>query len=501
MALGDSIVTNTQSRSAFEAQSSKLRGEAFDTILNFWMSNSNILTHLQGDANSGRPFVIRQDLAKGGMDTVNITVVDELGASGRRGDDIASGYEETPAQNSFPVVVDVLRVVIGWNELTAWAAAAGKSWKQAYPALTGKRIGQIEQEDMLMKMRQRSSSLNTVRPGGRSSLDTIVYTDTIDTASIDIGYNILTSNGAAPASIGTMAGGMPLNKYVALGSNFALTGLFQDPTFTSALLHASVDGKENAFWTNDIPDYNGLAFKRWNVQNHSNPGPIGSSIICEALLGDAITSATTTFTVYGGGRTQATLDVSNVLYKPFEYFYGNDKLFGKAITYFAGSPDNSTVYYFLVVDPADQKWAMYSYTGASAFGANGHDITITQRLHSSTTGAAVTTLGNVVYNATYNKVAFPTGSRIIQCNANGVPICDIYLFGSNAGAKCYGMYRNQRISNLEFDYGERIGLGTKSIYGTEMMKDTLNQYHRGFVRIQAAYKHPLGNGFAQLAPP
>jgi hypothetical protein len=495
MALGDSPIGNAQSRSAYEAQNSKLRGEYFDTVVEHWRSQTDFLAQLQGGPGSGKPFVLKQELGKFAGDTINISVMDDLGQSGRRGDDRAVNYEETPAENSFAVKVDVLRVVLGYNQLSKWAAANKVSTIAAYPMLTGKRVGQIEQEDMIWKLRQRSNSQNTIRPGGKASLDTLRYSDTLDTNTFNIGYNVLTSNGADPASIGKMKGGMDLNKYICMGPNFGFQGIWQDPTFTNALQRCYLDGPMNPFWTNDLPDYNGCVLQRVNVINHSNPGQIGSAMIPEALLGDTVAGGTiaSPIVIYGGGRTQSSLGDAKVLYKPFEGFYGNEKLFGKAIT----SGADAGTYYALIIDPADQKWTMFSYVGTDV-GSNGNNITVTSRLHSSTTGTGVSTLGNVTYDVAVNKTGtFPSGSRIVQCNAYGVPVCDFYLYGTDAGAKAYGAWKNKQIDN-EDDYKALQGIGTSSIYGCEMKIDTLGNYHRGFVRIQAAYEHALGVNLPRL---
>jgi hypothetical protein len=264
-------------------------------------------------------------------------------------------------------------------------------------------------------------------------------------------------------------------------------------------LHAAVDGPTNPYWTGDLPDWRGTVIKRWDIVNHDNPGAIGSTIQPQAVLGDssgsgggnAVATGTGAITIYGGGRTQAALGNAATLYKPFEYFYGCDKLFGESITFLNGGTDTG-VYYFAIVDPADGKWCLYSYTGSAAFGSNGNSITITQRL-SATAGAGgadvrVQTLGNWTYDASVNKEVFPTGSLIVQVNANVVPVGDVFVFGADAGAKAYGQVKNKRIKQLT-DYEALVGYGVHTIYGADMRQDTLGNY-RGFMRIQCAYELP-----------
>lgn len=503
MAAGDSPIVAGATKANYVAQNSKLIGEAFDTALEITASNSNILGHLQGPVGSGKLFAIKTDLTKGAMETVNMSVATSLGQAGRRGTQQAVNFEEQLIHNSWNVQIDSLRVVVGWNEITRVAATTGQSWQEVYAEMCGERLGQIEQEDMLMRLRQRSGATNTVRPSNRTSLNALTYDDTLDTATAGRAIGLLSQRGGKPAKLTQGSAGMPINGYVALGADAAMEGLWQDPTFTNALLHAHVDGKDNPYWSGDIPMWKGTAFKRWYVVDHDNPGPIGSSIIPRAVLGDAsatadgsvagsIASGTTTFDIYGGGRTQTALGNAKTIYKPFEYFFGCNKLFGETITF----GTDAGPYHFIVIDPADGKWCLYQYRGSTDIGSNGYKITVHKRLGAATSGSAYTTLATDglggagattwTYDASVNKEDFPVGSLIVQVNTKVVPVTDVFVLGAEAGAKCYGKVKNQRIQQQD-DYGALMGKGVWSIYGSDMKKDTQSAY-RGFVRIQCAYE-------------
>lgn len=481
MAAGDVQLVATQTKAVYRAQNAALIGQAFDAMLDITRSNTDILAQLQGPEGSDKPFVIKSDLTKGAKDLINFSVGTSMGHAGRRGTEQLLNFEEQLIQNSWSVQIDSLRIAIGWNEIVQVVATTGQSWDTVYAKLVGQRIGQIEQEDMLMRMRQRSGSQNTLRPGNRTTLDTLHYDDTFDTLTLNRAITTLSTLGAKPASIGMMTGKMPLNKYVALGGAQAMESIWNDPTFTQALLHAAVDGPTNSYWTGDLPEWRGTIIKRWDIVNHDNPGAIGSTIQPQAVLGDAITQATTANTVYGSGRTQASLGNAIAIYKPFEYFYGCNKRFGESISMGA----DTATYFFIVIDPADGYWNLYSYTGTGVL-INGSAITVINRLAASASGAAVTTLGNWTWDATQNKEAFPTGSLIVQVNANVAPVGDIFVFGAEAGAKAYGSIKNKRIQQ-KTDYEVQNGLGMHTIYGADMKQDTLGKY-RGFIRIQCAYE-------------
>lgn len=508
MALGDSTIVAAQSRSAY-LTNNDLIGKAFDTQLTIAKANSNILAQLQGGEGDNKPFIIKNDLTKGAKDTISFNVGAPLGMAGRRGTQRLVGYEEQLLHNVWSVQIDHLRVAVGMNELNRVVATSGGTWMEVYPELCGELVGRTEQEDMLARFRQRSTTSNTIRPNSRASRDTIRYDDTLDTATLGKAVAMANTNGIEPAVLAQGKNGMPIENLVCLMPQLAAEGLWQDPTFFQALLHAEVDGPMNPLWSNNLPLWRGTVMKQWNLKGHDSPGPIMSTIMPQAILGDAtdtaggtlqgatntiIAGTASTFDIYGGGRAQSSLGDQAALYKPFEYFLGCTKLLGESIT--TGS--DSGTYYIMVLDPADGKWCAYSYVG-TAIASNGFYIRITARLHSSVTGVGYTTLkddgfggsGTTLwtYDASVNKVAFPAGSLIVQVNNRLVPICDSFLFGRNAGAKAYGMFKNKPISQKN-DFEALSAVGVCSTYGCDMRKDANGLYHRNFLRIQSAYELP-----------
>lgn len=512
MAAGDLTIVGAQTRAQYVTPSANLIGKAFSRMLDVAQGTTNILSQLEGPEGGDHPFVQKQDLSKGGMDTVYFNVAAALGAAGRRGGQRAVNYEEGLHHNTWSVTIDVLRCVVAWSELVRWAASSGATWQEYLPKAVGELQGRILQEDRLCRLRQRSNTLNTVRPGLATSLNTLIYSDTLDTATLSKGYEMLKLNGAKAATIGKMKGGMDLKKYVCLGGSLLMEGLWQDPTFTNALNHAAIDGPLNPFWTNDLPDWRGMVMKRWDIENFDTAGTIASSVMPQAILGDGsaasganiIASGTTAFTIYGGGISQTNLGNEATLFKPFELFYGCDKLLGETIS--TGADAN--VYYFVVIDPADGKWNLYSYNGSAGFGSNGNSITVLARLHSSTSGVAFTTIksdgfngsGTTIwtYDASVNKVDFPIGSIIIQVSPYIVPVGDLYAFGKDTGAVCYGVDRNKPIENMD-DYKALNGKGVQTISGCDIAGDSQGLKHRRFVRYQCAYVHPYGALLPNLA--
>lgn len=482
MALGSTIGL-AQALSEYRAMASgKLIGEAFNDLLEVTQSNANILDELMGGEEDGKPFVVKQDLTKGAKDRVNFPVATTLGQAPRMGTDQLVGYEEALIHGNWQVRIDNKRIAVGWNEIVAAMGTTGKSWREVYAELVGTRFAQIQQEDMLHKFLQRRTARITIRPNGKSSTDALRTADNYDVDTQKRAKALLKSLGTPGAMVGTTRSGRPIQKYITLGSDAFVRGIKDETAYlNAAIAQVTADGDKAAVFTGDYLPIDGDLVKPWDIVDHDNPGPIGSSILPKALVGDPITTATTTFTLFGGGRTQASLGDQAGLYLPFVDFPG---YLYKFFQEDAPGADGNT-YYFVVYDPTDGKWCVYSYTGST--GNTGASILIVNRLASSATGAAVTTLAGWAWDGTVNKTAFPTGSLIFPVNASLVPFGYGFVWGKSAGGFAYGSIKNKRITNVA-DYGAHVGFGIQSIYGCDVRLDTLQQ-PRGFICIEAAVQH------------
>ena len=480
MSLGGAI-TYTQALSQYRAMNSALIGQAFSDILEISKSNSNILDELQGGVGSKKPFIIKQDLAKGAKDTVNFPVATTLGQQPRMGTSQAVGYEEQLIQGSWSVRIDNKRVVVGWADIVAQVATTGKDWKEVYAELCGTRMGQIEQEDMLMSLKVNAQSRNWVYPNGEGSINALTSADLMDTPTITRAAGLLKSFGAEPAAVGMSRAKRKIQKYIVFGADAFLRPIKSETAYLQAVSQGDIRGDDNAVFDGDYQTWDGHFIKNWDIVDHDNPGPIGSTVLPKAILGDPIVEATTTFTVYGGGRTQASLGDTAALYAPFQFFPGYPYVFYQEQT----PPVDDNTYYFVVYDPTDGRWNVYSYEGS--VGNTGQGITIVNRLDSSATGASVTTLAGWEWDGTQNKTAFPTGSYIFPVNSQCVPFGYGFMWGADVGGKAYGTYKNRRIMN-KTDYDNALGFGIQTIYGCAPRLDTLG-FPRGFVVIGAAVQH------------
>lgn len=501
MALG-STIGNVQALSEYRAMGSKLIGEAFNAELMYWQSNSNILTELVGAPGSKKPFTTTRDLAAGAKDRVNMTVAATLGMHPRMGSEQLVGYNELPRHGTWAVRVDQKRIAVGWSEFTQKMATTGQSFREVYAELVGTRMGQIEQEDALMRLRKDATQGITIRPNNKTSITNLRVSDNFDVDCFKRGTAKLNTLSATPAMIGKTKSGMPIHKFIGFGADAFMRGIKDETAYsTPANYSLGATGENGAVFNGDYLPVDGNLIKPWYVVDHDNPGPIGSSVLPKAILGDAsataggsvagvIASGTTTFDVYGGGVTQTVLGDQADLYKPFVHFLGYAYLHYQEEVIAA----DTAIYGFVVYDPDDGKWCYYDYTGSSN---NGKKIVVRRRLHSSTSGVGYTTIkadglggsGATIYtyDSAVNKVDFGPGCLIIPVNNYLVPYGFGYIWGADAGGYAYGAFKNERIHDGG-DFGDRLAFGIRSIYGTGVRLDTAGK-PRGYVKIEAAVQH------------
>ncbi len=503
MALGSTIGI-AQALSEYRAMAGgKLIGEAWSNLLEVIKGNSNVLSVLVGPPGSKKPLTTRDELSAGRRDRVNMNVAASLGMHPRMGSEQLVGYNETPQHGNWTIRVDQKRIAVGWSEFVRSMANTGKSFKETYAELLGERFGQIEQEDALMRFRKDATAGITLYPGGATSVATLRAAHTLDVDTIKRGSAKLSTLGCTPAMIGkTRVTNRPINKFVFFGADGAVRGIKDEIGYNANVVATlSADGVDSPLLDGDFIPIDGQMIMPWYVVDHDNPGPIGSSILPKALLGDAspthgadpagtIAAGTTTFDVYGGGVTQADLGDQSDLYKPFVFFDGYPFKHFQEESIGA----DSAIYGFVVYDPDDGKWCYYDYTGSDN---NGKSIAVRRRLGSTTSGVRYTTIkadglggsGATIwtYDTAYNKEDFGPGCLIIPVNNYLVPLGDVFGWGADAGGYAYGEFKNQRIIDGG-DFGDRTAFGIKSIYGCGVRLDTRNK-PRGFVRIRCAVQH------------
>lgn len=483
----DGRLTTANTYSSAKGQNASLVGQLFSKLMLLQTSNKDILGQMEGPEGSGRPIVLKTDLKKGAADTVNFSTVSRPGGEGAIGENLLEA--EQLDFGSYPVTIDFFRHGLGMTEKIKTFLAAGMSIEEAFAEQESDYFALRRQADLFMMWRQAAASDATlvIRPNDRSTDDSLLTTDVMNTTLIEDVGSLLKSRGAPAAKVDKKKKGSFSNdvlRYIILASDRFLKPLRANSTYLQALETAEERGNDNVIWAGGYADWDGQMIMHMDVVREDTRGPLGAPIEPEALLGvnggtldnSAVTDATT-ITVQGGGRN----DVSTV-HLPFKWFKGYAyQQVGQA----APSAD-SGVYYFVIYNVSGSgagKFGIYKYTGSSNVGTG---ITCSQFLGATGSGTRVTTLAGITWDSNKHTNVHPTGSRIIQVNAKCVPYCYGVGLGANSGLRAYGGPPIKPIKE-DADWHFKKGLGFQAIYGQGLAKDTTNAV-RNYTLIVAAYR-------------
>ena len=464
---------------SYRASAASNVGQLFSNYIDLAVEEEDLFAMLEGGEGSDRPIWVKTDLSAGGADKVYFNAIASLGGDGVHGDEVLEGNEEALAIGSYPCQVDFIRHAVGLTKKDIEFLAAGRSIEAAAAPLVAKWLGRKRQRDMLMKFITSAVGLNTLRPNNKSSRDTLTLSDTLSTGLIAQANAVGTSIGASPINI-MQEGYSKVYELLFLATEDSLSPLANSSSWLQAQQYAGARGSANCLFRGGYTRWNGNTILHHKVIDADTPGPIGSPLLPKALLGDPVTANTTTFDVTGGGRTSP-----GTANKYFECFSGAPYRYLESDS---NSSSDSGTYYFVVVNvsgPNKGKWGFYSYTGSTN---DGNRITIAKRLGSAASGDRVTTLGGVTWDNAKNTDAHPTGSVILQANANGVPIGYSLCLGAGAGLRAYGSLRHELVQNTS-DYGHRMGWAYQSIYGQQVRRDSGisgSNRPRGYVLIEHA---------------
>lgn len=464
---------------AYRASAASNVGQLFSNYIDLAVEEDDLFSILEGNEGSDRPVWVKTDLSAGGADKVFFNAIASLGGDGVHGDEILEGNEEALAIGSYSCQVDFVRHAVGLTKKDIEFLAAGRSIEAAAAPLVAKWLGRKRQRDMLMKYLTSAAGLNTLRPNNKASRDALVASDALSTSLIAQANAVGTSIGASPINI-MQDGYSKVYEMLFLATEDSLTPLANSSSWLQAQQYAGTRGDDNILFRGGFTRWNGNTILHHKVVDADTPGPIGSPLLPKALLGDPVTPGTNVLAINGGGRPSP-----GTTNKYFECFSGAPYRYLESDN--IASNDNG-VYYIVVVNvsgPNKGKWGFYSYAGTAN---NGNSITVTNRLAAANGGAAATTVGAVTWDPAKNTDAHPTGSVILQANANGVPIGFSLCLGAGSGLRAYGSIRHELVQNTS-DYGHRMGWAYQSIYGQQVRRDSgisgSNQ-PRGYVLIENA---------------
>lgn len=481
---------NPYALGAFEIQSSTT-GDALATmdpegVRELWQRGCDIFEQtadfwspMEGGRNSLVETVT--DTSKGHGQKVSFTVRSGFHDEPHMGEELFEEKEDFEERliDTTSLTVDFIRHATRSTERTEEVMGMRDEIRSHDNEDLGDWMGRYKSESMFMTCLHKVPSDNVIYAGDATTFDTITSDDTINWDEI-VGLGAVSKRmGGLPAMVGKLANGKPVFRNAFVATTDALLSLESDPDYKEILENTSVEEKARFLFDGGFTDVRGHMIKEYQPIDHDGEGAIGSPLNPKALLGVAITAATTAFDVKGGGNATSAAKTKKLYFK---YFRGHAYRFSYNDTLTA---DTKGPHYLMIINPPNApvdpgKFGFYAYTS----GNNGNKITITERLAAAAAGIADTTVGGVTWDPLVNTTVHPIGSLILQANSLGsVPGASLMLMrrGLRRG---YGKYRNHRSQDTH-NGGFVTDRFITSVLGQAPRKDRLGRVPGVFVLYHA----------------
>jgi N4-gp56 family major capsid protein len=447
-----------------------------------------------GGVGSGKPFIRMDDLSKVDGNTINVPTMAPLGGPGAQGEGDRTGNEEKIRISSFPVRVGRQWYGVGVTDIAKSETVIGGQYDTIINASLRARLGKKKTEDMLMILKATATASNIVRPNFKSTREQLRTADTVGTTTIAKSGLVLSGLGGKPVTVSKSSTGAKIEEFLFFGHQYALQSIKSEAAYLAAVTNAGVRGANNPIFKGDYASWDGHGIYRWLLRDHDAYGPVGSTLLPRAFLGVAITAANTVQTIEGGGDAAGAAALPAPRY--FEFFSNALYTFTNGNTVAA---DVSTVRYLGIMNltGADAgKVGFYSYQVNG-----GTTITMLGRLRAAASGAAVTTLGNIIWNTAPWVAAgsgtfagltdnHPVGSLIFECNSFGVPFCGSLMLGEMAGVCGHGRLKDRNAhaarTSQEGNHNMDHGIGIETVYGSAATKRTDGKTPN-YVYVESAY--------------
>lgn len=436
--------------------------------------------HFTGSEGSGMPITKKTDLEAGIAQDVVFNMVSPIGGQGKLGENLLRETTQAITESSFRVRVDLERQGIAYSKLINWLRRNLNPEQKASELLSSWAV-QKHDDNFQVVLRRWGMVVdpgnNLVRAGGRASQAALLSTDYISPSFIELVKGRLMANGATPMANVLETSGAVVPKYLFYGMDPLIRPLRSNSTFLSTLQYGDVRGGENALFTGRYPMWdNNIIYSDEQPLGTDINGRQGSPLLPMAYLGTALTEGTST-SLTGGGTTDpaGTAD-----------YFANFPGYPWYITTSDTLPTDNTTYYAMIfnLSGADAgKYEVVSYVTAG-FSASGNTLTVTRL------GASGLANARALTNARYQNT-HPSGSPIVPCTVQGVPLGWGIHTGADALRYAVGAVENERADQLD-DFGLDIGIATQTIRGMSVYTDR-RDLAKNFAIAEAAVIHPLLN--------
>lgn len=434
--------------------------------------------HFSGPEDSGMPVTKKTDLSAGIAQDVVFNMVSPIGGQGVVGATQLRTVTRAITEHSFRIRVDANRQGIAYNQLINWLRKDLNPEQKAVELLSDWAVRKYDDDLMVVLWRYARMSdpgNNLVRVGGYATQNQLTSTDFLSPAVIEGSKARLMALGASPIATDLVESGSVVPQFLFYAPDPLLRPLRTNSTFLTTLQYGDVRGKDNALFTGKYPMWDNNVLYSDEMGTSDVDGRQGTPLLPMAFLGTALTDGTTT-ALTGGGTTDPAGTGDYFAYFPGYPWY---------ITSTDTLPTDTGTHYAMIfnVTGADiNKYEIISYL-ASGFTADGSAITITR-------GTTATAPGNSRANSVGRfQNNHPSGSPIIPCTNQGVPLCWGIHMGADAIRYAVGNVENQRADQLD-DFGMDQGIATNTVRGISVFTDRRN-IAKNFTVVEGTCIHPI----------
>lgn len=434
--------------------------------------------HFTGPQDSGMPVTKKTDLTAGVAQDIVFNMVSPIGGQGQVGANILRTVTQAITESSFRVRVDVNRQGVAYNQLINWLRKDMNPEQKAVELLSDWAVRKYDDDIMVVMWRYARASdpgNNLIRIGGAASDNLITSNNVLAPSNIEQSKARLMGLGANPLAVDMVESGSVVPQFLLYAPDSFLRPLRTNGTFLNTLQYGDVRGKDNALFSGHYPMWDNNVLYADEQYTSDVNGRQGTPLIPMAFLGTALTDGTTT-TLTGGGTTDPAGTSDYFAYFPGYPWY---------ITSTDTLPTESGTFYGMIynLSGADiYKYEVFSYL-AAGFNATGQSLTVTRGVAGDVGNARALASGR--FQNTH-----PSGSIIIPCNIQGVPLQWAIHSGADAIRYAIGNVENQRADQLD-DFGMQQGIATNTIRGLSVFRDR-RQIAKNFqVIVSACNPHPL----------
>lgn len=439
----------------------------------------------------GMPITEVMDTRKLKGDTIYLTTKAPLGGAGVQGDNTRVGNEEKGRHNVYSFTVGMKWHGTAATELAKSQTVAGSTFDKDVAQQLAEWLAWQQGWDIEMELRIKAHGRNTIYANGKLAIDSLGTGDYLSGYDVTRANTLLSTNGGKPIVSSKSKAGAPIKKYVLFSPDRALEQWKGSGSFQSILAQAQGRGDGNTLFDGGLPDWFGNLIYEYQVELGSQYGPVACGSVPVMVLGTAITASNTAPTITGGGdSTGAALTTPQ-----YAAAFRNAPYTG-----FEGAKQNTA--------STRRYWMIWNLTGSDAgkFGfysgtsVDGNVLTADERLRSSASGGAVTTLtgSSITWNSGawtsgYLTDAHPAGSLVMEVNAKGVPFCYSYLLANDAllagyGSTSKGVAMAHQTQEIQ-DHGRVVARGIEAVWGCKAVVRTDGMVN-GYVMIVSAYRIP-----------